>query len=194
MQTSRINFRSTAPTSPDSLSELSTLLTQLIGEPFRFSRVSYGDELTLHFGDLRPAQSTKLKSHLNGAYILGLRASPWFLKSGSDPMAIITAGVNPDTPPTGIPMTKEQIEADPLIRRDSHVVAVTPFLLKQSDAVGLRLSTADGSTLSVLPNDTERDEDSDDSLPPIADWELITPNGVIEAGPGVRWSFRERPG
>ena len=35
-------------------------------------RVSYGDELTLHFGDLRPARSPKLKAKPYGAYILGL--------------------------------------------------------------------------------------------------------------------------
>jgi hypothetical protein len=164
----------------------------LIGEPFRFSRISYGDELTLHFGDLRPAQSAKLKAHPYGTYILGLRASPWLLKSGSESMAIITVGVNPDTALTGTPMTKEEIEADPIIRRDSHVVAVTPFLFKQSNAIGLRLATADGSTLFVLPNDTERDEVLDETTPQIADWELITPNGLINAGPGPRWSFGQR--
>src|ERR1700676_2220419 len=112
MQTSRINFRSTAADSPDMLSELSTLLTQLIGEPFRFARVSYGDELTLHFGDLRPARSPKLHHHPYGAYMLGLRGSPWVLISGSDSEPLVlTAGVMLDSiPPVfGTPIRKEEL-------------------------------------------------------------------------------------
>lgn len=59
----------TDDTAPDNLSDLQVYLAQLVGEPFRFARVSYGDELTLHFGDLRPSRSPKVgKFFLRGVH------------------------------------------------------------------------------------------------------------------------------
>jgi hypothetical protein len=69
----RIDLRREQARSGKDLAGLMGYLTQLVGEPFRFSRVSYGDELTLHLGDLRPARSPKLKGKSYGAFILGVR-------------------------------------------------------------------------------------------------------------------------
>ena len=92
MAAHRIDFHQAHTPSSDGLPGLHARLTQLIGEPFRFARVSYGDELILHFGDLRPARSPKFKNKMSGVYILGMRASAWLLKSGSDAV-IVEAGV-----------------------------------------------------------------------------------------------------
>ena len=47
MATHRIDFHQAHKPSPDDLPDLYARLAQLIGEPFRFARVSYGNERTL---------------------------------------------------------------------------------------------------------------------------------------------------
>src|SRR5437016_4352398 len=117
---SDIDLRQARNAAPDDPPALQTFLTQLVGEPFRFARVSYGDELTLHFGDLRPACSPKLRKKPYGAYILGARGSPWVLKSGSEPL-VLTAGLDLLSVPNGLgrSVSKEELEANPLIQPES---------------------------------------------------------------------------
>jgi hypothetical protein len=95
-----IDLRQPQDASRDTAEGLSACLAPLIGEPFRFARVSYGDELTLHFGDLRPARSPKLKDKTYGSYVLGVRASLWLLKSGAEPI-VVASGIAPAAPPAG---------------------------------------------------------------------------------------------
>ena len=76
MDTNLIDLRQAHRPASDDFRGLQGYLAKLVGEPFQFARVSYGDELTLHFGDLRPARSPKLKSMPYGAYVLGLRGRP----------------------------------------------------------------------------------------------------------------------
>ena len=52
MRTNLIEFRQATGLSHDDLPGLQANLAELVGEPFQFARISYGDELTLHFGDL----------------------------------------------------------------------------------------------------------------------------------------------
>jgi hypothetical protein len=92
MSTALIDLGRAREPSSDDLPALSSYLSQLVGEPFRFARESCGDELTLHFGDLSPARWPKLKGRLYKEYILGPRASPWVLKSGPEPV-VVNAGV-----------------------------------------------------------------------------------------------------
>src|SRR4051812_16074990 len=80
------------PAGPDDAS-LRSYLSQLIGEPFLFARVSYGNELQLHFGTPREAKSPKLRNRVRGSYILGVRGSAWHLKSGTMPL-VVEAGVS----------------------------------------------------------------------------------------------------
>ena len=169
---------------------LQAYLAPLVGEPFRFARVSYGDELTLHFGDLRSARSPKLKAHLYGAFILGVRGSPWILKSGSEPL-VMSAGVLDESVVTGLgkPIRKEELEGDPVIQPDSRVVLATPFMVKPVDGFGLQLRLSDGSALLILPTLPEAGDSDDESLPALADWELLSPSGLLSAGPGLQWSF-----
>src|SRR5205807_9205190 len=140
MDTNLIDLRQAHHPSADDLPGLQAYLAQLVGEPFRFARVSYGDELTLHFGDLRPGRSPKRSGQLYGACILGLRASPWVLKSGAEPL-VLTAGVlaHPVPATIGQPLSKQELESRQFIEPDSRVVAATPFVVKPVNAFGLQL-------------------------------------------------------
>jgi len=186
-----IDLRQAKEPSHDDLPGLYAHLAQLVGEPFGFGRVSYGDELTLHFGDLRPARSPKLRDKLYGAYILGLRGSSWILKAGSEPV-VITAGAIFDPPPpaVGKPLPKEELEAGTFVEPESRVLTATPFVARPVEGIGLHLRMSDGSTLLVLPTIQEPDEPEDEGLPRLADWELSTPRGLLSAGPGLDWSFK----
>lgn len=179
-----------AKLSADDLPSLHASLAPLVGEPFRFARVSYGDELTLHFGDLRPAKSPKLKKQLYGTYILGLRGSPWILKSGSEAL-VLTAGVLTSVGLDGLgkPLDKEELESGQFIDPESRVLAATPFVVKSVSGFGLELRMSDGSVLLILPTIPGPDEPEDEGLPELADWELLSPRGLLSAGPGLKWSF-----
>jgi hypothetical protein len=194
MTTNLIDLRQPHQPSPDDLPALQAYLTQLVGEPFRFARVSYGDELTLHFGDLRSSKSPKLKKKLYGAYILGLRASPWVLKAGSEPL-VLTAGVLVGGVPAalGKPLSKEELENRQFVKPESPVLAAIPFEVKPVNGLGLQLRMSDGSTLLILPSPPEPEEPEDEGLPELSDWELLSPGGLLSAGPGLTWSFKPSP-
>ena len=191
MTANLIDLRLAADASSDGLAGLQAYLAQLIGETFQLARVSYGDELTLRFGDLRPAPSPKLKGHLYGSFVLGLRGSPWMLKSGSEPL-LLTSGIDLQAVPAGLgtPIAKEELEAAPLVEPHSRVLSATPFVVRPDEAIGLELRLSDGSTLRVLPTRPDADEPPDEGLPELADWELSSPAGLLSADPGLRWSFR----
>jgi hypothetical protein len=186
-----IELRPGGIVSSGNISHLNGYLTQLIGEPFRFARISYGDELTLHFGDLRPARSAKLPNHLYGAYILGVRGSPWILKPGSEAL-VVTAGINLDNHPNGFgtPIRKQDLESESLIQPESRVLSATSFVVKPVNGFGLQMRLSDGSTVLILPTVPEAEEPDEASLPELADWELASPNGLVSAGPGLIWSFK----
>jgi hypothetical protein len=163
--------------------DLAAYLLQLQGEPFRFFRFSFGDELTLHFGDLHPARSPKLKGRLYGAFILGVRASQWLLKFGK-PGMVASQGERVET------ISKEELETKELIVPDSRVIRTTPFTIQPQAAFGLEIALSDGSLLVIVPS--AETEAKDDDLPEIADWELLSPSGRLQAGPGLQWSFEPK--
>lgn len=187
MTTSLIDFRQ-ARTAPD-VPGLQSQLSPLIGEPFCFARMSYGDELTLHFGDLRPARSPKLAGKMYGAFILGVRGSTWILKSGSEPL-VLSVDASDGMNGTGTPIAKTELEANPHIQPDARIIAAIPFAVKPANGFGLRLRFSDGSELTVLPTGPAANEPEDENLPVLADWELLTPSGLLNAGPGLEWSFQ----
>jgi hypothetical protein len=193
-----VDLRDVPRSAPGDISGLQERLGQLIGEPFRFFRVSYGDEATLHFGDLHPARSQKLQGKLYGAYILGLRASSWLFKReyGTGSM-LVNAGINV----LGLnrlseaSLPNEAFESMDLVQAGSRVTGATVFPMKPHEAFALHLQMSDGSVLVVMPTELAPDEKSSDDpedmeLPEIADWELITPGGLLEVGPGCTWSFK----
>jgi hypothetical protein len=189
MATNLIDLRQASRAVPGDLSGLQAYLAPLIGEPFRFARVSYGDEVTLHFGDLHPARSPKLPKHMYGTYILSLRGSAWTLKSGSEPL-VLTAGIlsQPIAPSIGKPLAKEELESKQFIKAESMVLAALPFLVKPVNGYGLQLRMSDASTLFVVPTLEEPDTPNDERLPELADWELLSPHGLLRVGPGLKWS------
>jgi hypothetical protein len=194
MTTNLIDLRQPHQPSPDDLPALQAYLTPLVGEPFRFARVSYGDELTLHFGDLRPAKSPELKEKLYGAYILGPRASPWVLKAGSEPLVLTTGVLVGGLPAAlGNPLPKEELESRQFIEPESRVLAAIPFEVKPGNGFGLQLRMSDGSALLILPSSPEPEEPEDEGLPELSDWELLSPRGLLSAGPGLIWSFKPSP-
>jgi hypothetical protein len=175
------------------LAGLQACLTQLIGEPFRLARISYGDELTLHFGELRLAQSPKFKDKPYGSYILGVRGSSWILKSGCKPWVLTGGVLDIESCGIGKPLTKEELEAAPLIEPESRVLAATPFVVRPVDSFGMQLRMSDGSALLILPTLPEPEEPGDEALPELADWELLGPQGLLSAGPGLKWSYNPSP-
>jgi hypothetical protein len=189
MTATLIDLRQIQSDTSADLAGLHSHLTPLVGEPFRFCRVSYGDELTLHFGDLRPARSPKLKDHMYGAYVLGVRGSTWILKSGSEPLVLTAGAIDLEPAIFGAPLDKKDLEAKPLIEADSRVLAATPFMAKPVNGFGLQLRTSDGSALLIIPSIPVTDDDKDADLPELADWELLSAHGLLSAGPGTKWSF-----
>ena len=190
MGTHLIDLRQDARPLSNDLGGLSAYLTPLIGEPFRFARVTYGDELTLHFGDLRHGRSPKLRQMPYGAYILGLRCSPWLLKFGLEPVILTdVVDLNLSLPSHARPLGKGELEAGTFIEAESRVLVATPFVVKTPQGFGLQLRMTDGSSLLVFPAPQEPDGPEDEGLPALADWELTSPRGLLNAGPGVQWTF-----
>lgn len=194
MTTNLIDLRQAREAAPDNLPSLQAYLAQLVGEPFRFARVSYGDELTLHFGDLRPARSPKLKARSYGAYILGVRTSSWILKAGTVPL-VLSAGIDPENVPSGFgqPVRNEEIETTEFIQPGSRVLFASAFVVKPANGFGLHLGFSDGSAIHILPAPSDAEGSEDEALPELADWELIAPSGLLSAGPGSIWAFKPRP-
>ncbi|MFI5455279.1 MAG: hypothetical protein ACHRXM_07480 [Isosphaerales bacterium] len=104
---------------------------------------------------------------------------------------MLTAGemFNPPPPHFGAPLRKEELESGRFVEPESRVLIATPFVVKPAEGFGLELRMSDGSTLLVLPAVQEQDGPEDEGLPKLADWELLSPRGLIRAGPGVEWSF-----
>lgn len=188
--TTLIDFGHSPKTQTNNIEGLQAHLTQLVGEPFQFVRVSYGDELTLHFGTLKPAKSPKLKGKMYGTYVLGVRGSSWILKSGSKPV-VLSSGLDLDNIPNefGKPISKETLEANPPIQIGTRVLSATPFVVKPVNAFGLEIRVSDGSAILIFPTLPDAEEPEEEGLPEIADWELNSPNGLLSAGPSLVWTF-----
>jgi hypothetical protein len=176
---------------------LQTYLQQLVGQPFLQFRFSYGDELSLHFGQPRPYSTQKLKHLVKGSYILGTRASRWFFRSGTAPVVILGAEeVEPDNASGFKPLSKEALEKSEVVPLGARIVVARAvpssfplpgnFSTVRAFGCGLSLYLSDGSSLWIAPET--------DAPPPaeneIADWELFTPyDRYLRVGPGMWWSY-----
>jgi len=186
----------------DDLGELGRYLQLLVGEPFLFVRMSYGDELTLHFGNKREARNTRLRELglQYGSVILSARGSGWHLRSGVQPM-ILTTLIPREFMDHATLISKEELSAREFIARSARVLGAVPVPVPHPpNAVGLSLDFSDGSTLFVMPDgdDGGEEDDSDpdweearESAPPLSDWELSTPRGTLRVGPGRSWRFED---
>src|SRR4051794_18951827 len=56
---------------------LDLFLKALHGQRCMEARLSYGDELKIHFGEPQPIADQKLAGIQRGAWVLAVRASPW---------------------------------------------------------------------------------------------------------------------
>lgn len=179
------------------LQGLRAYLVPLIGRPFRLVRMSYGDELTMHFGDLRLARSPKRIADLEyGSFILRARGSDWRLGSSSTRKLLVHYLGHEGSMPGGRSLTNQEVEELQGITPESRVVSASPFLMPPG-RIGLEVTLSDGNVLLLLPTvDDPTQPACDDehaataaSLPQIADWELLSPMGKLAAGPGPSWSY-----
>jgi hypothetical protein len=170
--------------------ELTVLLTQLLGQPFLFFRVSYGDELALHLGESREYSHPKMKHLRKGSYILSARASAWYMRPDSQPIMYAGAGdLTDDATSVSQKVDIREIESRPLVKPGEVVARVD--LLPSSDGFGLALVLSDRSTLIIVPPSAPPSMDADDDEEDnVADWELFTPyHRYLRVGPGPRWAY-----
>jgi hypothetical protein len=172
-------------------------LLQLVGEPFLFVRRSYGDELVLHFGERAVGAPRKAKHgefrYEHGTFSLHLRGSAWVIKSGQAP-AVISGGLEEEfSKALGEPLLPANVETEQTITPGARVTAVIPFRVERPpvNGIGVRVDLSDGSSLVVVPTPEESPEPAPagTTLYEIADWELHTPHGTLQVGPGLKWHF-----
>lgn len=171
---------------------LRAYLRQLVGEPFLQARFSYGDELTLHFGEARPSHSPKLVHRIQGSYIVATRASSWCLKAVSGPTLIIAMSDSRATVPQGFKsLTPEQVEANQLMTPGTSILAADVELMQSSETTAFNCSLvmSDGSSLVIVP-EIEAATDREGTVNDVADWEVFTPHErYLRVGPGATWSY-----
>jgi hypothetical protein len=175
------------------LADLQGYLLQLEGQPFLFARVTYGDELSLHFGTPQEFRSPKIRRRLRGSYVLTTRASAWRLHSLPEG-CILYAGSLPTSTAQASPneIATPELEQRALITPSARVVSADALGFRLPWGIELGLSFSDGSTFFVTPLPPEKPSPADEGLPPIADWELFTPHGrVLLVGPGFRWEYAD---
>jgi hypothetical protein len=179
------------------LSDLQTLLRQLVGQPFRFFRVSYGDELLLHLGDLQNYSNPKMRGRTRGSCIVGARASSWVVTSASHHQLATKDEIRIDQPDA---RAARQVD----IKTIETGAFITPGCIvtsagtdRSAHGFSLQLRFSDGSIIVILPTpepdesvpDSEADSD-DVSGMEISDWEILTPyERILRVGPGLRWSY-----
>lgn len=165
------------------LSGLADLAGQLVGQPFLFARPSYGEELTIHFGQLRQPTSPKVKRP-RGSFVLTLRGSVWRIAHGSGTNLLVSDATN------GQRLELATLETNPPVTAVALVVSVRPFVDPDSVGFGLFLAFTDGARVVIRPDVSDLIAEVDPELPRLADWELFTPSGrVLRVGPGANWSY-----
>ena len=100
-------------------------------------------------------------------------------------------------PEGGRLLSKEELEKGEFIERGSHVLvddvvverSATPVHVRPVEGYGFHLVMSDGSAIFVFPIVQEPDAPEDGGLPELADWELLSPRGLLRVGPGLQWSF-----
>jgi hypothetical protein len=192
MSLTLIELTTAASGNGDCLAELNSYLAPLRGEIFRFFRVSYGYELTVHFGALRPARSEKLQHLRYGAFILGVRASQWALwADGASNPRLLVANSTSNTDPTQGRSLTTKLENGEFLPTGCRVSSLIAFSFSPTLGFGLEIEFSEGSVLKIFPTDeaesVEATEGSGQDA--VADWELFSPHGFLRAGPGDTWSY-----
>lgn len=160
----------------------------LVGKPYLFGRPSYGDELTFHLGKPQPYTHPKLVGRSRGTHVLSTRGSVWRLNSAGRRAVVSHGWQYPN--PAGQPLNAAALESGSFVAAGAYVLAAevleytTDHPRRVADGYGLQLALSDGSSLMVLPLAADR-------IPTegLADWQLLTPAGFLETGPGPVWRF-----
>ena len=191
--TQLIDLREIRGPTTGALADLQAYLLQLEGQPFLFTRVTYGDELSLHFGAPQEFHSPKIRRRVRGSYVLTARASAWRLHS-MPAGCIVYADLLPY--PAGPSARKtvgaRDLEQLTLIRPGARVVSADILGFRLPWGIELGVSFSDGSTFFLTPLPPGNQAANGEGLPPIADWELFTPHGrVLLVGPGFQWEYAD---
>jgi hypothetical protein len=192
-----IDLRETRHECPDR-SDLQALLQQLVGQPFLFFRVSYGDELRLHLGEVQGYSNPKVQGRTRGSYIIGARASGLIVFSAPRHL-LVTSGDGEagrsETPATARSVDIKTIETGGFITPGSIVTSAGAD--RSGPGFSLQLRFSDGSTAYIRPSpgsdevEPEGEERSTDvGAREIPDWEILTPHQrILKVGPGPRWNY-----
>ena len=141
---------------------LRAILAGLIGLPLLVARSSYGDELHLHFGERMPSSGTRHNS-FRGQWVLGTRASPWYLMRGGGSQVSEAELCTQDL------AVLHSLEGTEVIR-----ASLSP------DDLDLEIEFKNGALFKVPAS-----SNSDD----FASWEITTPyKSLVSMGPGRKWS------
>lgn len=184
-----------SPSTPTSSSTLFDVVDKLLREqPFCFFRISYGEELQAHFGDVREFSSPRMRRRERGSYILGTRASSWAVYSKSK-STLLASDKSVLTLILKQPVLVDDVEMR-LIEEGGYIAAGTAVkdvsLRKVNGGIGLRLRFLEGSRIYILPAAIEQSDASDDSDDEISDWELLDSNShLLSVGPGLKWTYDE---
>jgi hypothetical protein len=165
---------------PTDDAKLLSILGEMVGLPFLFARPSYGEELTLHFGESHAMSHPKL-CHLNeGSHIVRTRLSGWeWLRQGEPPI-----GMGPREEISSDDMHKRCDLLNQLLPKGTSVLSAHPRERSEGGAVqrDLVVIFSDWSRLLVNPDGEQQIVESDEEE--IADWEIITTDGCLLVGPG----------
>ena len=143
-----------------------TIVDRLLGKTCWQARFSYGDELTLHFGDRVSYAQPSMANLEKGSWILGTRGTNWQLSCASNSI------VNSDATPEIMRENVRQIEGLALTALDINYPSLR-----------LTLTFGERLQLSILPCLA----DDEYELPY---WELFTPEQyVLEVGSRLTWSY-----
>ena len=135
-------------------------LEQLIGEPFLNFKFSYGDELSLNFGQPCSSKSSKLKHFAQGSYVVSTRASKWqFIHSDVLSDFSVTRFALLPLIPTFIrrsssPSTKRELEKSSIPKDGCHIKLVNTYI--SNSAFGLVLVFSDDSGFSIWPSSSNK--------------------------------------
>ena len=148
------------------LGAIHTIVDRLLGKTCWQARFSYGDELTLHFGDRVSYAQRSMADLKKGSWILGTRGTNWQLSRASN--CIVNSDAIPET-------MRENV-------RHIEGLALTALDINYPN-LGLILTFGEQLQLSVLPSL----EDDNYDLPY---WELFTPEQyVLKVGSRLTWSY-----
>lgn len=165
------------------------LASRFDGLPYLFARMSYGNELTLHFGEQRGYTSPKLAGKNRGTHVLSVRGSAWLLISGVSPLMVGCGLVPKDVPADDLkPFNASALECGAIIGGSTRIKAIEPVAnVGGPEAIGLAILFDNGSQFLVIPTPTEYDKDGKPIE--LADWEFLTPTELVKAGPGVAFTI-----